>query len=1486
MRSTTRARRAAATARGMAAGRRVGAGRRRGSVIVLVVAVLAVIAIAAVAYVTVVRIDRSSSAAYATTVNYQQQVNALIEEIRAQLTADLFGNKYVTSTTPRRMAPLDPNDNTQVLPKMFEDGEFWDKSSVAKMDEFGAETFNRALPGQTPSAGAQLDPSRVDDPRFRIAPPDDAWLASREPYDSTFSPGIGKNWKKWENITNLDAVYRLVDINPAQDPLHPDYKWVRGRGRYCDLAQWFLQRRDNRGNPAADLTSTTPTSGAEWTDPITHAQNGPDAGKDQEVLGKLESQMGDTGAIGSAALFENIDERMWMDVDGDGVPDARWQRLDALGDLFGLKWVVAARIIDNSSMLNVSSNYTLLGGPGFAADLTTLGDGLTPADVDLLRLMRAYAGGDPTRLHYDFNNFGGPPLNVDRSFAEHLSKGVRLDYLLAQAALDQQGQSALQSAYPLLHGVLSSGGGGFTTDLDRLKREALWRYFGASPQDPLATRAVGYPYSDEIDLRMYNAFNAEGLLSKLEQRFDGPENLNQLPGQLGGMGVMRSKDPGATNEARNLNSLNPSPAQRILRWQQDFRRHLTTVNGVGPAGPVPVVSQAADANNRPLRSNDYSTRKVRLRNMVRLKPNAGQTAGVLQTEANPEGVQRAFESLVWALAPLATNAPFMRGVTANDLQAVHDSATLEDFLYGGGAMGPAKALQLASGGTPIKAAYAVLRAACLAVNMADAQDTDDGPLAARPTVARLYPRLTFDTTEAPYTKPPEPTIPLTVRFVQGDVNKPVGSSMTVDVQGMLPKEYVGAPDSGVTLVGLDRQPFLRELVSYAVYQSLAEAVVPAGPTYKATLVTPTDPAQQIGSILAVELGNPWPEPVSVAGYLVRIEEAGPPAHRITLDLGKVAMGSSPTIAPGSVAVFYLAWNQMSSDTTGAWDQVRDKWVNSVTGRPGLGAAGVIELDPAAAIVTGATSTNIATAQPVVFQDFTGTATALLIAPVGSPGVGGQFEVLLDRLAPPNATATFPRTLTGTYISGDDVLFDSGGNPPLIAHVRVAVGSSLFRPTENAAGGFPAYVVERRAANTVEPDGPTDQTHEQVWRDDPEPEMPGDAAVLFDGGTMGNHLGETKGDLPNLPPFQLFVPNGQVAFLSELGLLSVFCHMYVHADGDAGPPKLDTAADATALFGQGRWVTISEQLGLNANDFYNGASGPRNPYLGVLDPTRFILTGDLDSAGAIPSEMRIPLALRVFDCFDALAIDDSLVQGRLNINTTPDEINRVLAYVDPTPDVSMLIPGFASAPSQRALLMLDYRDRVLRRNQAGVVDRDVLTGLQGLRTQALANSQTGFVSSGELAILDRWDPATGNPMPNTGGFAQLGSNGLNDRAPQSPFDRRFARGMADAFAPGVTPPIDDPQERLALYSAVSNTVSTRSDVFTAWFVIRGYDPEAIEAIRVPGPPTDAELKQYMGMLRPKFEQRWLAVFDRSNVRRPTDRPRVLLLVELPIDSPAP
>lgn len=77
-----------------------------------------------------------------------------------------------------------------------------------------------------------------------------------------------------------------------------------------------------------------------------------------------------------------------------------------------------------------------------------------------------------------------------------------------------------------------------------------------------------------------------------------------------------------------------------------------------------------------------------------------------------------------------------------------------------------------------------------------------------------------------------------------------------------------------------------------------------------------------------------------------------------------------------------------------------------------------------------------------------------------------------------------------------------------------------------------------------------------------------------------------------------------------------------------------------------------------------------------------------------------------------------------------------------------------------------------------------------------------------------------------------------------------------------------QEKLAIVNALTNTVSVRSDVFTVYFVIHGYTPD----------DCDVETNQ---PLVPSVAKRYVMVVDRSNVASPTDKPRILMLKEVPM-----
>jgi hypothetical protein len=78
-----------------------------------------------------------------------------------------------------------------------------------------------------------------------------------------------------------------------------------------------------------------------------------------------------------------------------------------------------------------------------------------------------------------------------------------------------------------------------------------------------------------------------------------------------------------------------------------------------------------------------------------------------------------------------------------------------------------------------------------------------------------------------------------------------------------------------------------------------------------------------------------------------------------------------------------------------------------------------------------------------------------------------------------------------------------------------------------------------------------------------------------------------------------------------------------------------------------------------------------------------------------------------------------------------------------------------------------------------------------------------------------------------------------------------------------------QDKLAIVNAVTGSVSVRSDIFTVYFVVQAYSPESVDI------PDDQPLV-------PTMAKRFVMVVDRSNVKSPGEKPKVLMLKEVPMN----
>lgn len=1608
---------------------------RRGSVIVLAVGVLAILAIVAVSYTVAVRNDRQGAQTYeAASVTSGMQV-VVADKIGEVLGADLFGNKRVTRDIPQFIDsggdPTSPNTPgaIRLWPSMFEDGEYSDVPWVDGDDR--TNTFITSFPGQpfTGNPGAVLIPGTF----FGVAPQhDDAWLASSEPVASGGGPN--DRWDTWPQITNLRSMYRL-----APNPANPSAKvWVREDGRFADLGRFFLSDRalaTSKPDPDADLTDFEDDAPGPYI-------SGAGLGRSQRVFDFQINGMGNNEAAGGvpaeyyagganpnpnrAFPYEPIDERYWADADGDLRPDSRWQTLDALGTLGGLRWVVACRIIDNSGQINVNTALesginnspgpfstfsprlptetpaltitSLLGGVSLAEPdrnrfVRTAG-GMTPADVDLFRLLRT-----ADRADRDLTTFGawrdggsqGPrnlmrvdefdPMTSDPArpaWRRHVDDSLHLTDLVTEMRL--AGDPSLQPRYPF-----AGGGAPQSTTLEwrytASERSEAYHAFGVAPFER-ESFARAYPLADELDLKTYWGVNNDRMLSGVERSFDAEylpaqarthANLNDPPGSpVANVGPLRSANP-----LRAERSFQPVagtggdfPRPTVEDLRDDVRRHLTTYSGVADFSPVPVLNTALE-NGRLAYADRPFNRKIRLLDFPVNTLGSGNEA-LAREQRKFDLIRRSYEAFAWALAPLATGAsvtdkPIMPPLQPTDVGL---NAPTADKHYGGGPGGPATKIGM-DGGVDMGASYALLRAASLAVNLADAMDNDfpaavaTDPTIERPTVVRLFNVVQTDPTRAPASAPDTPgVIELGVRFGHGDVGINGAPSPT-----LLPPRYVGQSGSGVTLIGLDRQPFLRAATVFAAYENVGaegQTLNVADPTSedRPLEIDPTNPAHQLGSILAVEVANPWPTDIDVTGFRVAMATD---AGWCEFELDGGGASGNQIVAAGRSALYFVSVTSTAGQAL--WDPVEDAWEAEVlvaggaTALPPRKVSGTLIMrDPA----TGAELTGVL--DPVPFQNFTSGGSRPGVVMLFTPPATGP-ALLIDRMTTDDA-ADFPAMPPGVV----QVPAPPGLPVGQRWQGRIAAAGSIRRandvPTTEGAG-FPAYIVERPTENLVDRyTAPLANGWYLSWQS---PGTDPGAPALLSGIAVGyvdpkSHYGQRDDAPAYMPSVQLFVPNGPLVSPSELAMISAFTHNFVHTT-NAPLSIVETmlAANAT-LTGEGAWQTIGEQLGLGAHLSYDSAAMPsatppptnRNPYLGVLDPTRFTLSslpppGGPDGLGVLggpsgqarlPDSLAIPLAARVFDCFEALDIPTGLAQGRVNVNTAPVRALRMLPWMSPWYQVknnastavgfpfdgdlsdASANPGPIVERRDRAFALADYRDAGLdnilpsaaSRFSATTANRDGLSrqgqthlaGLRGVGIRANARPQPGLVGAGEISLIARWNTdfngvtAPGDVAAFSGGatgystFAELGladpnMGGMrfNSGQPTTPtptagvvptdnlLDLRPNAGADLGAGLRAFDPKDDAEERLAVFRPLANVVSTRSDVFTAWFVIRGYDPRRIAAVEIPNGTDDFRVRESLNQLRPTHESRWLAVFDRSNVKSPVDRPRLLMLTELPV-----
>lgn len=348
--------------------------------------------------------------------------------------------------------------------------------------------------------------------------------------------------------------------------------------------------------------------------------------------------------------------------------------------------------------------------------------------------------------------------------------------------------------------------------------------------------------------------------------------------------------------------------------------------------------------------------------------------------------------------------------------------------------------------------------------------------------------------------------------------------------------------------------------------------------------------------------------------------------------------------------------------------------------------------------------------------------------------------------------------------------------------------------------------------------------------------------------------------------------------------------------------------------QDQWTTFGESLAMalgyddpiDVNDPMRDLS--RKTDRGALRLDAYVPFVDEDRNGQFNPfndyrlGLGIPPAMKVVDIFSAAPREfGSLTRatvGTININTAPLAVLRMLPGVSPQPDTDVLgqsqqwwwTNGGHDDRSDIAATIAAYRDksRVQPMGPPMTLDFVGLTNVPGDPTdytgrggsQVFTGSATriealredlGFVSPAELQAVRDLNVPQNPSYPRPHDMDRLASTEQSISLP--------GRGGVDSIGYSTTGTgqggtgddqiPDDHDEQYALLNAVIGSVSTRSDYFAVWFVVHGYQRSDVETLT----PNDP--------LVPTVARRYLMIVDRSNVVRLGDRPRILVLRELPM-----
>lgn len=1250
-----------------------------------------------------------------------------------------------------------------------------------------------------------------------------------EDFQENLIPLIDVQSDRW-----LAASEPVSDAGDANFGLWPAISSVHPEGRFVDLDRLFQLNRGGIYSNNFYISGGTPRDWAVFN---------------PEMDVRLQLDDVDSTSTGYPTF---LDQRYGTDTDGDGRIDARWTELpDVYGMPEGMRVFVAVRIVDSSSMVNV--NTSVESGVTPVPVATDIGTGKYPTDIDLYSLLwdefriRALAANRPATEQIFVSGNNEQSTGVG-GFAEHLRRTGFID--------------SVSTNY---------------NPLNRLNAEARGSKYLTLAANPFASGTGLRPYSpsDELELRLFGFTGNDRMTSRLERIFTDLNyvDLSANPDEYYYSSPLADLQPQGLDYANDLpNFLTPGslPPDNDNSFKQfgmvsrldpgtgmetggDIRHLLTTYSG----------HQTVQAWS-PMGSGNGSS--------ILARPNINRL--LLPASGKPD-LQRVTSGFMWALAPFAVDTfdADSRASTTSNIYLSREGAFIRpasassSYSYGGG-----------------DARFAFVRSAMLATNAKDTLDDDE-----QPTVKRLR----FEDV------PANPDVDeITARFEHGSLMS----------DGLV-------SSTNMYLIGAERAPFLREATTIIVY--VDDDYVLNGPD-----VFIEDPDERVMELIAVEIGNPWDSTIDLGEYTIRA--LGADGNRIRLPL-------SGNLEPGEYSIFYT----YQGNGTDA-DNLALDWKNMILARTGTPEfSGNITEVKTLLPIDFADSDNASITlwrNNVSYVDNNGTAwpdLSVMVDRLASSN-GAGFPRILDESssdAGPYTGVPAPCFVTMGSIRRPGGSLAGSGFPAYVTQSSTAVTQSgkadvSFKGPDATTTPPPNLFTTMQPTDFIDfLNGDEDKGFSlNEWVHSPFELriFPGDPAVDREFRTSADLLTLTSVTTVNLgataqtggnPQSDFDNPSNYITMSEFLGdeAADTFPFPYNSIPGN----QLD-------------WMNILHPGTVTApNDSYERSPDTRvardesgllvaNPFVGKLDYTRDI---PHDENGVTLPYSAIPLAARVLEAFEAIDLPSgsSMALGRVNINTASERVLRTLPFVFPRHDLNLgdgvILQGHD--PANRVYRAIAaYRDRESVYPGAGNTlgfmnwaNRAETSKLyansaerSGLRDDFAAQRNGlgphgGVSSLSEIPLVTQWGYIGGginwtpahapnnriekiDDLPNQS-LARFGHDG----PPGSPADLTL-----DALRPLENPdrlstypfdPANDVGEWLALPRALVNTVSVRSDVYVCYLTVIGVSANDIKAAQQKAGQLGVEPLE---VLTPTMEQSYMVVFDRSNVRSASDRPRVLFAVQ--------